>query len=140
MIILAAVAALAVALAFGATGWVVAQGPGPGPRHGSVAGPGMYESCPAGGAMHEDMQEAIAGVLGITREELAAALATGKTMPQIAWEHGVDFATVQAAIQQVHHAYGMAGGAAGIGMMGGRGGMMGGAFGAPAGTCPYHGR
>ena len=118
-LIIGAAAVLALGLAFTATTWVSAQTPGPG--RGPRATPTANQPY-AGGAMHEEMEEAIAGALGITHDELEAALAAGRTVPQLAQERGVDFATVQAAMQKVHEAYGMPGpGPQGTGMMGGQG-------------------
>jgi hypothetical protein len=61
--------------------------PGPGP------GPGMRWMD------QETMHEAIAEALGISEEELEAALAEGKTPFTLAEELGVDFEAVQAAMQ-----------------------------------------
>ncbi len=59
------------------------QGPGPG-GGGRMGGPGL---------------EAAATALGMTTDELTTALQSGKTLEQVAQEKGVDFATVQAALQ-----------------------------------------
>jgi len=69
-----------------------AQGPASVPLHGR--GPGD-ERGPLGGAG----LEAAAEVLGMTTDELTAALQGGKTLEQLAEEAGVDFADVQAAMQ-----------------------------------------
>jgi hypothetical protein len=140
-VVFGAVAALAVTLALTTT-WVTAQNPGPGGR-GPRAGAMTDQLCPVG-PMHEAMEEAIAGALGITHDELEAALAAGRTVPQIAQERGVAFTAVQAAVQQLHQQYGMPGPyhrfggmMGGYGMMGGRG-MMGGQVGGPNGAgCPF---
>jgi uncharacterized protein (DUF433 family) len=60
------------------------QGPGPDGGRGRMGGPGL---------------EAAAQVLGMTTDELKAALQGGKTLEQVAEEKGVDFADVQAAMQ-----------------------------------------
>jgi uncharacterized protein (DUF433 family) len=60
------------------------QGPGPDGGRGRMGGPGL---------------ESAAQVLGMTTDELKAALQGGKTLEQVAEEKGVDFADVQAAMQ-----------------------------------------
>jgi uncharacterized protein (DUF433 family) len=60
------------------------QGPGPDGGRGPMGGRGL---------------ETAAKVLGMTTDELQAALQSGKTLEQIAEEKGVDFADVQAAMQ-----------------------------------------
>jgi uncharacterized protein (DUF433 family) len=62
------------------------QGPGPGGGRGPMGEAGL---------------EAAAQALGMTTDELIAALKDGKTLEQVAEEAGVDFADVQAAIQAV---------------------------------------
>jgi hypothetical protein len=42
--------------------------------------------------------------LGMTTDELITALQSGKTLEQIAQEKGVDYATIQTAIQEQHQA------------------------------------
>jgi len=63
------------------------HGRGPGDGRGPLGGPGL---------------EAAAEVLGMTTDELTAALRGGKTLEQVAEEAGVDFADVQAAMQAAH--------------------------------------
>ena len=46
--------------------------------------------------------EAAADVLGITTDELTAALEGGKTLEQVAEDAGVDYADVQEAVQAAH--------------------------------------
>lgn len=46
-----------------------------------------------------EMEEAVAGALGMTVEELEAAFAEGQTLPGIAEAQGVDLADVQAAME-----------------------------------------
>jgi hypothetical protein len=60
------------------------HGRGPGNGRGPMGGPGL---------------EAAAQALGMTTDELTAALQGGKTLEQVAEEAGVDFADVQAALQ-----------------------------------------
>jgi hypothetical protein len=138
MAIFGAIAVLAVTLVL-TTSWALAQNPGAGGR-GPRGMPMADQVCPVG-PMHEAMEEAIAGALGITPGELEAALAAGKTLTQIAQERGVDFAVVQAAMQQLHEQYGMPGPNARTGGMMGGHGMTGGRFAAPAGAgsivCPF---
>ncbi len=62
------------------------QGRGPGGGGGPLGGPGL---------------DAAAKALGMTTDELKAELQSGKTLEQVAQEKGVDFATVQAAMQAV---------------------------------------
>jgi hypothetical protein len=60
------------------------HGRGPGDGRGPLGGAGL---------------EAAADALGMTTDELTAALQSGKTLEQVAEEAGVDFADVQAAVQ-----------------------------------------
>ena len=53
---------------------------------------------------HEEMQAAIAGALGITVDELEAAHAAGKRLPELAAELGVALEDVQTAVQAAHEA------------------------------------
>lgn len=80
----------------GAVGTAVAyaQGPTPGTGLGDGRGPG-------GGRGHLDgaALEAAAKALGMTTDDLTAALKEGKTLEGLATEKGVDFQTVQDAIQ-----------------------------------------
>jgi hypothetical protein len=64
------------------------QGRGPGGGHGHFLGTAELD--------------AAAKVLNMTADELSAALQGGKTLEQIASDKGVDFATVQAAVQAAH--------------------------------------
>ena len=63
------------------------HGRGPDGGRGFLGGPGL---------------EAAAKALGMTTDELTTALQSGKTLEQIAQEKGVDFQTVQDAIQAAH--------------------------------------
>jgi hypothetical protein len=60
---------------------------GRGPRHGGPGGPGL---------------EAAAEALGMTTDELAAALRDGQTLEQLAEEAGVELQTVRDAMQAAH--------------------------------------
>lgn len=107
------------------------------------------------GVDREAMHAQIAEALGLSTDEFEAALAEGKTPYTLAQELGVDFAEVQAAMQEAHAgalAQAVADGkitqeradwilsrhaemGAGAGMFGPRG--HGGPFGGHAGECPY---
>ena len=63
------------------------HGRGPGDGRGPLGGPEL---------------EAAAKALGMTTDELTTALQSGKTLEQIAQDAGVDFQTVQDAIQAAH--------------------------------------
>lgn len=89
------------------TGFALAQDPDPdqsgnetflGQRMGRHGGRRMEGVEPMGGPP-EEMAEAIAGVLGMTAEELESALAEGQTLFDIVEEQGVDLADVQAAME-----------------------------------------
>lgn len=67
------------------------------PSSGFLQGPGPGGGRGDGGRGHG--LEATAQVLGMTTDELKAALDSGKTLEQIAKEKGVDYADVQAAMQ-----------------------------------------
>jgi hypothetical protein len=158
--IVAVVAALALVSATAA----FAQTPTPPAGSQPVMGRGFGGRGPGAGsgflAVDQDaMHAAIAEALGISVEELDAALAEGKTLYILAQELGVDFADVQAAMQAAHeaalaqavadglisqeqadwilsHRAQMGGAVAnGSGSMG-RGARSGG-FGGNAGECPY---
>ena len=59
--------------------------------------------CPRrGGERHDKMHGALAQALGMTTEQLDAELAAGKTVPQIAEAHGIDFANVREAVHAAH--------------------------------------
>lgn len=53
---------------------------------------------------HEEMQAAIAGALGITVDELEAARAEGKRLPELAAELGVALEDVLTAVKAAHEA------------------------------------
>jgi hypothetical protein len=55
---------------------------------------------PGGGGLSPTGLQVAAQKLGMTTDELITALQGGKTLEQIAQEKGVDFATIQTAIQQ----------------------------------------
>ena len=63
---------------------------------GASAGVGGY------GAMHYYVEEALADKLGITEADVENALASGKTMYQIALDNGVKEAVVAAFLTEVH--------------------------------------
>ena len=56
------------------------------------------------GPMHDYVEEALAAKLGITEEAVEDALASGKTMYQIALDNGVKEADVAALLTEVHTA------------------------------------
>ena len=53
--------------------------------------------------MHDYVEEALAAKLGITEEDVEDALASGKTMYQIALDNGVKEADVAAAVDRSPH-------------------------------------
>jgi hypothetical protein len=92
-------AALLVVGVVGATS-AYAQGPNP-PGFGMME----YGRGPGGGrgfGLGDAELEAAAKVLGMTVDEVKAALQSGKTLQDLAAEKGVNIAEVQAAIQAVH--------------------------------------
>ena len=93
----AALIAVVTVAVIGATN-VYAQGPTPTQPAplGQGHGPGDGKHGPMGGPAFE----AAAQTLGMTTDELTAALKQGKTLEQVAQDKGVDFATVQAAMQK----------------------------------------
>jgi hypothetical protein len=139
------VAGLSFGAAYAAQSW---QGRGPG--GGMMGGGGGY------GPIHEYMEKALADKLGMTEEQVEADLAAGKTMYQIALDHGIkaeDFPTFMTEVRQaafkaavadgaitqeqadwmlshMQNGYGAGNGTGGCGggggMMGGRGGGRGG--------------
>ncbi len=95
--LVAAFVAVVTVAVIGATN-VYAQGPTPtqpSPQ-GQGRGPGDGRHGPMGGPAFE----AAAQALGMTTDELTAALKDGKTLEQVAQDKGVDFVTVQAAMQK----------------------------------------
>jgi hypothetical protein len=54
------------------------------------------------GAMHDYVEEALAAKLGITEKAVEDALASGKTMYQIALDNGIKEADVAALLTEVH--------------------------------------
>jgi hypothetical protein len=76
--------------------------------------------------LHTQMQATVAKALGLTVDQLQVELQAGKTVPQIAQEHGVDLSKVRDAVMAQLQASGMpdmAGMAGrGTGAMMGRGG------------------
>ncbi|MBN2115418.1 MAG: hypothetical protein JW730_02545 [Anaerolineales bacterium] len=85
--------ALAVVAVLGATS-AFAQGPTDPPQPVEGRGPGR-----GGGPMGGSGFEVAAQALGMTTDELTAALKEGKTLEQVAEAQGVEFADVQAAMQ-----------------------------------------
>jgi hypothetical protein len=73
----------------GSTTTTPLHGHGPGGRGGGLSLTGL---------------QVAAEKLGMTTDELITALQSGKTLEQIAQEKGVDYATIQTAIQQQNHA------------------------------------
>jgi len=118
--ILAVVAVIALALVIFGTGVVFAQyqtasasgyGPGmmawnaqngtpgaygPGGMMGGRGGRGGY------GQMHDYVEEALADKLDLTEAQIETELASGKSMSQIALEHGVAQADLTAVLTEVH--------------------------------------
>ena len=77
-------------------GAVFAQGTTPPVGRGGMMGGGGY------GAMHDYVEEALAAKLGITEKTVEDALASGKTMYQIALDNGVKEADIAALLTAVH--------------------------------------
>jgi hypothetical protein len=67
-------------------------------RGGMMNGGGQY------GPMHDYVEEALADKLGITEKDIEDALASGKTMYQIALDNGVKEADVASLLTEVHTA------------------------------------
>lgn len=65
-------------------------------------GPGMMNG--SRGWMHDYVEEALADKLGITETDVESALASGKTMYQIALDNGIAEADVPALLTEVHTA------------------------------------
>jgi len=76
-------------------GAVFAQGVTPPVGRGSMMGGGY-------GWMHDYVEQALADKLGITEKDVEDALASGKTMYQIALDNGVKEADVAAFLTEVH--------------------------------------
>lgn len=100
--VVAVVALVGAAVAFAQTPTPPTGGFGPGSmmgggRRGPMAG-GQGFMAEYQAVMHAKIAEA----LGLTADEFNAALAEGKTPYVIAQEKGIDFATVQAAMQAAH--------------------------------------
>jgi hypothetical protein len=94
VVITGLLAALLVVGVVGATN-AYAQGSTTTPFHGRGPGDGR-------GPLGAPELEAAAKALGMTTDELTTALQSGKTLEQIAQDAGVDFQTVQDAIQAAH--------------------------------------
>jgi len=93
-------AALLVVGVVGATS-VYAQDQTP-PAVGPMNGRGPGDGTGRGFGLGDAELQAAAKVLGMTADEVSAALKDGKTLQDLATEKGVDIADVQAAIQAVH--------------------------------------
>jgi hypothetical protein len=76
-------------------GAALAQGVQPPVGRGGMMGGGY-------GSMHDYVEEALADKLGITEKDVEDALASGKTMYQIALDNGVAEADVPALLTEVH--------------------------------------
>ncbi len=101
---------LVAVMALGVAGYAYAQGPNPNPQpqpfgqgmgRGRMGG-GMMGGWRANGAqagsygpMHDYMEEAFAEALGMSEADVEAALASGKTMWQLAEEKGMTFEEFQ---------------------------------------------
>jgi hypothetical protein len=115
--ILGTVAGVVVAggLLAGGIGWVSAQTPpGAGTPVPVTSGPRMHASGGFGamGTQHAQMQDTLAKSLGLTAEQLQAEFQSGKTVPQIAQERGIDLTELQSTMQAQHQANGFPGMAA----------------------------
>jgi hypothetical protein len=76
-------------------GSVFAQGTTPPVGRGGMMGGGY-------GVMHDYVEEALVAKLGITEKAVEDALASGKTMYQIALDNGIKEANVAALLTEVH--------------------------------------
>ena len=95
ILIVALVAVVAVALGVFGVGAALAQDAQPPVGRGGMMGGGY-------GPMHDYVEEALADKLGITEKDVEDALASGKTMYQIALDNGVAEADVTALLTEVH--------------------------------------
>ena len=95
ILIVALVAVVAVALGVFGVGAALAQDAQPPVGRGGMMGGGY-------GPMHDYVEEALADKLGITEKDVEDALASGKTMYQIALDNGVAEADVPALLTEVH--------------------------------------
>jgi hypothetical protein len=77
-------------------GVALAQNGTPPVGRGSIMQNGGY------GAMHDYVEEALADKLGITEKDVEDALASGKSMYQIALDNGIAEADVTALLTEVH--------------------------------------
>ena len=62
----------------------------------------MHQWMVSSGGMHAFVWDAVAGKLGLNRDELYAALNNGKTLAQIAGEKGLDQSELVAALEAAH--------------------------------------
>jgi hypothetical protein len=76
-------------------GAALAQGTQPPVGRGGMMGGGY-------GPMHDYVEEALANKLGITEKDVEDALASGKSMYQIALDHGIKEADVTSFLTEVH--------------------------------------
>lgn len=79
---------------------VSAQGYGPG----MMMGGGSHGAMMGAGVMHEQVWTAIATELGMSYDELVAAVQSGQTIAEIAEAQGVSLDDLQAAVLEVHQA------------------------------------
>jgi hypothetical protein len=91
------VALVLLALGVFGVGVVLAQDAQPPVGRGFMMGGGY-------GAMHDYVEEALADKLGITEKDVEDALASGKTMYQIALDNGVKEADIASFLTEVHTA------------------------------------
>ena len=89
---------IVLALGVFGVGVVFAQDAQPPVGRGGMMGGGGY------GWMHDYVEEALAAKLGITEKAVEDALASGKTMYQIALDNGIAEADVTALLTEVHTA------------------------------------
>jgi hypothetical protein len=100
---LAGTTLLAGGLFAGSIAWAAAQEHPHGSMHGTaVHGPGHAQQRDHDDQEHTRMLAAVAEALGLTVEDLQAALEAGKTMPQIAEEQGVDLADLHETVMAQH--------------------------------------
>lgn len=91
-----------VVLALGALGAGVAYAQGGNPPFAGGYGPGMMGGRGGYGPMHEYVEDALAAKLGIAEADVEKELAAGKTMWQIALDHGIKQENLQTFMLDVH--------------------------------------
>jgi len=100
-LLIVAIAVLAIAAL--SAGVAFAQGGNPPSYHNGMMGGGMMGGRGSYGPVHDYVEQALANKLDLTEEQVEDELAAGKTMSQIALDHGIkqeDLATFMADIHK----------------------------------------